>query len=167
MWLNATILALVTLQRLSELLISHRNTNRLLARGGYEAGPAHYPLIIAFHAIWLAGLWLLVWNHAIDWPWLVAYLVLQAIRGWCIAALGDRWTTRIIVMPDEPLVESGPYRYLRHPNYFVVAAEVFILPMAFGLFWYGLIFAVMNAAILYWRIKVEDEALRPKPPGPP
>ena len=67
-------------------------------------------------------------------------------------------------MPDEPLVESGPYRYLRHPNYFVVAAEIFILPMAFGLIWYGLIFAIMNAAIVYWRIKMEDEALRPGRP---
>jgi len=90
--------------------------------------------------------------------------VLQPIRGWCIAALGERWTTRIIVMPDEPLVESGPYRYLRHPNYFVVAAEIFILPMAFGLFWYGLIFAIANAFLLFWRIRAEDEALRPKPP---
>ena len=164
MWLNATILVLVTLQRLSELVISHRNTKRLIARGGYEAGAGHYPLIIAFHTVWLAGLWYLVSNHDIRWPWLVAYLVLQAIRGWCIAVLGDRWTTRIIVMPDEPLVESGPYRYLRHPNYFVVAAEIFILPMAFGLIWYGLIFAIMNAAIVYWRIKMEDEALRPGRP---
>ena len=82
MWLNATILVLVTLQRLSELVISHRNTKRLIARGGYEAGAGHYPLIIAFHTVWLAGLWYLVWNHDIRWPWLVAYLVLQAIRGW-------------------------------------------------------------------------------------
>ena len=162
MWLNAIILALVTAQRIVELLISRRNTSRLLERGAYEVGAAHYVLIVAFHTAWLAGLWIFALNRAIDWPWLFAYLVLQAIRGWAIAALGGRWTTRIIIPPDEPLVSSGPYRYLRHPNYCVVAAEIFILPMAFNLFWYGLGFAIVNGALLFWRIRVEDEALRPK-----
>jgi len=161
MWINITILSLVTLQRLAEVFIAHRNTKRLLARGGFEIGSGHYPLIVALHALWLAGLWYFAWSLPVSWPWIFAYLVLEAARGWIIAALGSRWTTRIIVVPGENLVESGPYRYFRHPNYMVVPGEIFILPMAFGIWWYALAFFVVNAALLYWRIRSEDEALKP------
>jgi methyltransferase len=161
MWTNIIILSLVTLQRLMELSIAHRNTKRLLARGGFEVASGHYLLIVALHAIWLAGLWYLALQLEISWPWIFAYLVLEAARGWIIAALGQRWTTRIIVVPGETLVDEGPYKYFRHPNYMVVAGEIFILPMAFGLWWYAILFAALNAALLYWRIKSEEEALRP------
>jgi methyltransferase len=161
MWINITILSLVTLQRLVELYIAHRNTKRLIARGGFEVGSGHYPLIVALHAIWLAGLWYLALNLPVSWPWIFAYLVLEAARGWIIAALGSRWTTRIIVVPGETLVDEGPYKWFRHPNYMVVAGEIFILPMAFGIWWYALLFAAINGALLYWRIKSADEALTP------
>jgi methyltransferase len=163
MWLNITILSLVTLQRLVELYIAHRNTKRLLASGGVEMGSNHYPFIVALHTLWLLGLWYLVIYQApaVSMPWIFAYLVLEAARGWIIAALGNRWTTRIIVVPGETLVSEGPYRYFRHPNYMVVAGEIFILPMAFGLWWYAVIFGVLNLAVLWWRIRAEDEALKP------
>ena len=163
MWLNITILSLVTLQRAAELYIAHRNTKRLLAKGGFELGSNHYPLIVALHTLWLAGLWYLVIYQAplAQMPWIYAYLVLEAARGWVIAALGSRWTTRIIVVPGEQLVDQGPYKYVRHPNYIVVACEIFILPMAFGLWWYAILFTALNAAMLYWRIRAEDEALKP------
>ncbi len=163
MWINVLILSLVTLQRVVELYIAQRNTKKLIARGGFELGSNHYPLIVALHTLWLVGLWYLViyYAPAVSLPWIFAYLVLEAARGWIIAALGSRWTTRIIVVPGETLVDEGPYKYFRHPNYMVVAGEIFILPMAFGLWWYALIFTVLNAAILWWRIKAEDEALKP------
>lgn len=163
MWLNITILALVTLQRLAELHIARRNTRRLLEKGGVELGSNHYPYIVALHAVWLAGLWYLVLANApaVSMPWIIAYLVLEAGRGWVIAALGSRWTTRIIVVPGETLVSEGPYRYIRHPNYLVVAGEIFILPIAFGLWWYAAAFGALNLGILWWRIRAEDEALRP------
>jgi methyltransferase len=161
MWTIITILGLVTLQRLLEVYIAHRNTKRLIARGGFEVGSGHYPLIVALHALWLAGLWYLAWNQSVSWPWIFAYLVLEAARGWIIAALGSRWTTRIIVVPGETLVEEGPYKYFRHPNYMVVAAEIFILPMAFGLWLFAVLFAAANIGLLYWRIRSEDEALKP------
>ena len=161
MWTNIIILALVSLQRLVELYIAHRNTGKLLARGGFEVASGHYPLIVLLHAVWLAGLWYLALKLDVNWPWLAAYVVLEAARGWIIAALGSRWTTRIIVVPGETLVGEGPYRFFRHPNYMVVAAEIFILPMAFGLWWYAFPFAALNGALLYWRIKSEDEALKP------
>ena len=163
MWTNIVILSLVTLQRAVELYIAHRNTKRLLANGGFEVGSNHYPLMVALHTLWLGGLWYLVLfqNPVVSMPWIFAYLVLEAGRGWIIAALGSRWTTRIIVVPGETLVDEGPYKFFRHPNYMVVAGEIFILPMAFGLWWYAILFTALNAAMLYWRIRSEDEALKP------
>ena len=161
MWTNITILSLVGLQRLLELYIAQRNTRRLIDKGGFEVGSGHYPLIVALHMLWLAGLWYFAWRLDVSWPWIFAYLVLEAARGWIIAALGNRWTTRIIVVPGETLVDGGPYKYFRHPNYMVVAGEIFILPMAFGLWWYAVLFAALNGALLYWRIKAEDDALKP------
>ena len=167
LWTNVIILSLVTLQRIAELFIAHRNTKRLLARGGFEVASGHYLPIVALHTIWLLGLWYLALTLEVSWPWIFAYLVLEAARGWIIAALGSRWTTRIIVVPGETLVEEGPYKYFRHPNYMVVAGEIFILPMAFGLWWYAILFAAINGALLYWRIRSEDEALKPlrEPPA--
>ena len=161
MWTTITILSLVTLQRLVELYIARRNTQRLLAKGGFEVGSNHYPFVVVLHAIWLLGLWYLALKLEVSWPWIFAYLVLEAARGWIIAALGSRWTTRIIVVPGETLVDEGPYKFFRHPNYMVVAGEIFILPMAFGLWWYAILFAALNAAMLYWRIRAEDVALKP------
>ena len=133
----------------------------MTAKGGFEVGSGHYPLIVLLHAAWLGGLWYLVLPATVSWPWIMAYLVLEAARGWIIAALGNRWTTRIIVVPGETLIDEGPYKYFRHPNYLVVAGEIFILPMAFGLWWYAVPFAALNAALLYWRIRSEDAALAP------
>lgn len=161
MWTNLTILALVTLQRLVELYIARRNTRRLIDNGGIEVSSGHYPLIVLFHAAWLGGLWYLVWSETVSWPWAIAYLVLQAARGWIIAALGSRWTTRIIVVPGETLSVAGPYKYFRHPNYMIVAAEIFILPLVFSMWWYAIIFGVLNLALLYWRIREEERALKP------
>jgi methyltransferase len=161
MWTTFIILTLVTLQRLIELYIAHRNTDRLIAKGGFEVGSGHYPLVVALHALWLVGLWYFAWDRGISWPWIFAYLVLEAGRGWIIAALGSRWTTRIIVVPGEPLVDNGPYRYFRHPNYMIVAAEIFILPLVFGLWWFAVIFGCINLALLAWRIREEERALKP------
>jgi methyltransferase len=77
-----------------------------------------------------------------------------------IATLGDRWTTRIIVLPAAPLVAAGPYRFVSHPNYFVVAAEILVLPLVFGLVWYGVVFSVLNGLVLWLRIRTEDAALK-------
>ena len=163
MSLAALILAFVTLQRLGELVLARRNTARLLAQGAYEVGAGHYPLIVLLHAAWLAGLWYLaVWRGPVEveFAWLALFVVLQLLRLWVIATLGPRWTTRIIVLPNAPLVSSGPYRFVAHPNYCVVAAEILVLPLVFGLLWFGVIFSVLNALVLWLRIRAEDAALR-------
>lgn len=162
MTLAVVILALVTLQRLGELWLSHRNSRRLLAKGAQEVGRGHYPFIVAVHAGWLIALWLLGPGPPIHIIPLVLYIVLQVARVWVIGSLGERWTTRIIILPQEPLVRDGPYRWLDHPNYVVVALEIAVLPLVFGLWELALMFSVLNAAVLTIRIREEDRALAAK-----
>ena len=159
MTLNIVILTLVTLQRLGELWLSNRNTRKLLARGAHEAGASHYPLIVAVHAVWLAALWWLAHGKPIDGFWLAMFVLLELARIWVVASLGSRWTTRIIILPDEPLVRRGPYRLVNHPNYLVVIGEIAVLPLVFGLWQVALIFSLLNAAVLTVRIRGENRAL--------
>lgn len=160
MILSIVVLTLVTLQRLAELVISNLNTRALIARGAHERGSGHYPVMVAMHATWLIGLWVLAWNRPIGPGWLAVFLVLQMLRLWVLATLGDRWTTRIIILPGAPLIRRGPYRFVSHPNYMVVVAEIAILPLAFGLVVYAAMFTVLNAAVLFVRLRAENQALR-------
>jgi methyltransferase len=155
------ILALVTLQRLFELWLSNRNMQRLLAQGAREAGASHYPLIVTVHVLWLAALWWLAPGKPIDGFWLGVFVLLQVARIWVIATLGPRWTTRIIVLPETPLVRRGPYRWVNHPNYLVVIGEIAALPLTFGLWQIALLFTLLNAVVLWVRIGEENRALRP------
>jgi methyltransferase len=159
MTLTIAILALVTLQRLGELFLSNRNTRRLLARGAHEVAPGHYPLIVAVHVLWLAALWWFAPGRPIDGFWLAIFVLLQIARIWVIATLGERWTTRIIILPDAPLVARGPYRWVNHPNYLVVISEIAVLPLVWGLWPVALLFSALNAAVLSIRIREENRAL--------
>ena len=154
------IMALVTLQRLGELVIARRNTARLLARGAVEHGAGHYPAMIALHASWLAALWLSVSGQPVNLVLLALFGVLQLLRVWVLSVLGPRWTTRIIVLPGAPLVARGPFRWISHPNYSVVIAEIAVLPLAFGLVWIALVWTLLNAAMLYVRVGAEARALK-------
>jgi methyltransferase len=155
----STLLVFVTVERLGELLLARRNTIALLAKGAYEAAPGHYPLIVALHAAWLGGLWIFAWDRPIEPGWLAVFIMLQGLRFWVLATLGKRWTTRIIVLPGSPLVRTGPYRFLSHPNYVVVIGEIAVLPLCFGLVWYALVFSALNAIVLAVRIREENSAL--------
>jgi methyltransferase len=158
--LNLIILALVTLQRLGELWLSNRNTRRLLAKGAREHSPAHYPLIVAVHLLWLVTLWWLAPTRPVDGFWLAFFVAIEVFRIWVLATLGPRWTTRIIVLPGAPLVRRGPYRFVNHPNYLVVVLEIAVLPLVFGLWQVAVIFSLLNAAVLTIRIRAEDRTLR-------
>lgn len=162
---SIALLALVTAERLLELRLAKRNTALLLAAGAKEASPGHYPLIVALHTAWLIGLWALAWNRPVSWPWLAVFALLQAGRLWVLLTLKERWTTRIIVLPEAPLIASGPYRYVDHPNYLVVAGEIAVLPLTFGLTWFAALFSVLNAVVLTIRIRAENAAL-PKDEAP-
>ncbi|HEX4801673.1 MAG TPA: isoprenylcysteine carboxylmethyltransferase family protein [Sphingomicrobium sp.] len=159
MILNTVILVLVTVQRLGELWLSRRNTRRLLASGAHEYGANHYPLIVAVHALWLIALWWLALSRPVEGFWLGVFVLIEIARLWVLATLGRRWTTRIVVLPNAPLVRRGPYRLVNHPNYAVVVAEIAVLPLVFGLWQIALIFTLLNAAVLTVRIREENRAL--------
>ena len=154
------LVGFIVAQRLAELAYSTRNERRLKARGACEAGAGHYPLIVALHAAWLVALVLTVPPATpANLPLLGVFAALQAGRVWVIASLGERWTTRVIVLPGAPLVAKGPYRYLRHPNYAVVCGEIAVAPLMFGAWQVAAVFSVLNLALLRHRVRVEEAAL--------
>ena len=151
---------LVLLQRGLEEIYSARNTSRLLAEGGREAGRDYYPVVAITHLGWIAAIFLLIPAASpIIVPLLVLYLALQVVRYWVIATLGRYWTHRIITLENAPVVRAGPYRYLRHPNYAVTIAETFLLPLVFGDAAVAVIFGCVWSAVLYYKILLEDAAL--------
>ncbi len=154
------ILALVACQRLAELVLARRNTRRLLARGGVEVGAGHYPLMVALHAGWLLAMALLIAPKTpLSVPLLTLYGLLQLARLWVQATLGRYWTTRIVIVADAPLIQGGPYRFLRHPNYAVVVAEIAVLPLIFRAWEIAAVFSTLNLLLLRHRVRVEDAAL--------
>ena len=154
------VLVLVAAQRLGELTLARRNTARLLARGGREIGRGHYPLFIALHASWLLAILL---TTPVDrrpiWALLAVFAGLQMARIWVISTLGPYWTTRVITLDGAPIVRGGPFRFVRHPNYWVVIGEIAVLPLAFGDWGIALVWSVLNALLLRHRIKVEIAGL--------
>lgn len=161
-WIYALI-GLIAVQRLVELAYARRNVRRLLAAGGREFGRKHYPVLVLLHVAWFVALALFAQpTPSIPWAGLGFLLLLQIARYWVIRSLGPYWTTRIITMPDAPLRRRGPYRWLEHPNYLVVEAEIVLVPLLFGLPAVALVFGLLNAGLLTWRIHVEAQALAPR-----
>jgi methyltransferase len=164
-WYLLLILA-VGVERIAELIVARRNLARSLARGGQEVGFAQYPFMVALHAGLLAGAVAEVWFGDrpflpwLGWPMLAVVVAAQGLRWWCIRTLGSQWNTRIVVVPGAPRITSGPYRWLRHPNYVAVVAEGVALPLVHTAWITALTFTVLNAALLTVRIRVEDAALR-------
>lgn len=156
---GAWLAAFLIVQRLVELCFAQLNTRRLKETGGIEFGAAHYPLIVVLHAAWIAGLLVLGHDRPVAPFWLSMFALLQAGRLWVIASLGRRWTTRVIVLRGAAPLACGPYRWIRHPNYLIVALEIAVVPLALGLPVYALIFSAANAALLAYRIRMENEAL--------
>ena len=154
------LLSVVTLERVAELWLARRNTAALMARGATEVAAGHYPLIVALHALWLGSRWYFGTGQQVHPGWLAVFLILQLGRIWVLGTLKDRWTTRIIVLPGETLVASGPYRWVSHPNYVVVVGEIAVLPLCLGLPVLALVFTIANAAVLWVRITAENAALR-------
>ena len=160
-----TFVALIALQRVLELLLSRRHERALRAKGAYERGAGHYPAIVGLHAGWLISMFLEGWVQGAElsilWPfWLALFVVGQALRYWAILSLGERWTTRVVILPGVPLVERGPYKHLQHPNYLAVALEIFSAPLIFDASFTALAFTVLNVGVLLLRIRTEPSALR-------
>ncbi len=157
------VLGLVALQRLGELAVAARNTRHLRAAGAIELDAGGYPLFVLLHAAWLLSLALLVpASAAPSWPLLAVFAALQLGRLWVIASLGRYWTTRLIVLPDRPLLRRGPYRFVNHPNYLIVIAEIAVLPLAFGAAMVAAVFSAANLVLLARRVMIEERALTPR-----
>ena len=153
-------LGLVVLQRVVELVWAHRNTIRLRQLGGVEADADGYPCFVLLHAGWLASLVIFVPTAAQPvWPLLGIFGLLQLGRAWVIASLGPYWTTRIVTLPGAPLVHTGPFRWVRHPNYLLVIAEIAVLPLAFGAVAIAASFSAVNFVLMLRRIRIEDNVL--------
>ena len=165
------LVALVALERLAELVVSKRNAAWSLERGGRESGQGHYPVMVVLHTGFLVAMLVEAWVRrpdvpaALAWSMLVLVVAAQGLRWWCIATLGRRWNTRVIVVPGLAPVTGGPYRLLRHPNYVAVVVEGVALPMVHAAWITALVFTVANAALLAVRIRVEDAALATLPPA--
>ncbi|MEV6192213.1 isoprenylcysteine carboxylmethyltransferase family protein [Streptomyces sp. NPDC051920] len=161
----ALLVAAVAAERVGELVVARRNERRSRARGAIEAGRGHYPAMVALHTALLLGCPAEVWLAdrpfvpALGWSMLAVLAGAQALRWWCIATLGFRWNTRVIVVPGLPLVARGPYRVLRHPNYVAVVAEGVALPLVHTAWVTAVAFTLANAAVLTVRIRCENRAL--------
>ena len=165
-WAYLALLGLVAGERGAELAVSSRNARRLLARGGVEVGRGLYRAMVAFHAAFLPALALGAVAHPTPpspWAWLAVAgaAAAQGLRWWSVRTLGDRWSTRVIVVSGEPPVTGGPYRFLRHPNYLAVVLEMACLPLAWGLWRLAVVFTAGNAVLLWFRIRDEERALGP------
>jgi methyltransferase len=166
------LVLLFGVERLAELRLSVQNARWSFARGGVESGQGHYPFMVALHTGLLVGCVAEVWigdRPFLPWlggPMLALALASQALRWWCIGALGPRWNTRVIVVPGLPLVRRGPYRWLRHPNYVAVAVEGIALPLAHTAWLTAAAFTLLNVPLLAVRISAEELALRAATAGP-
>ncbi|MGW7454564.1 isoprenylcysteine carboxyl methyltransferase family protein [Streptomyces sp. NPDC054787] len=159
------LIGLVVAERLAELITARRHTAWSVARGAREHGRGHYPAMVALHTALLVGCVVEPWAADrpflpwLGWPALAVTVLAQGLRWWCVATLGQRWNTRVFVVPGLPLVEAGPYRLLRHPNYVAVVAEGIALPLVHTAWVTALGFTVLNLLLLRVRIGCEDAAL--------
>ena len=157
-------IALLVIQRLLELSYSRANERRARAKGAVERGREHYPLMVVLHSLWLFSTLVEGLLRGPDFPpyWPVAlalFLLVQPLRYWAILSLGESWNVRVLVVPGAKLVRRGPYRFIRHPNYVVVAVEILTFPLIFGAWVTALVFTALNAAFLYVRVRAEERAL--------
>ena len=160
------VLLLVAVARVLELIYANRNARHLLRAGAREVGRGHYPLIVGLHGAWFVAMLAMIPIDAPPhWRWLAFFFVLQLGRIWVLASLGRFWTTRIVTLPGAPLVRRGPYRFMRHPNYLIVELEIISLPLAFGAPLIAVAFGLANAALLWWRIRIENAALAARQPA--
>lgn len=159
------VLLIVILQRIVELFIAKRNEKWMKGQGAYEAGAQHYPFMVAMHVCFFLSLLIeiYVFNRPLSPIWglfLLIFLLTQLLRIWCLTSLGKYWNTKIIVLPDAKVVRKGPYKWIRHPNYVIVATELLVLPLLFSAYFTAILFTILNVWMMSVRIPVEEQALK-------
>jgi methyltransferase len=160
-------LGLLAAERMGELVLSWRNARQAREAGAVEAGQGHYPVMVVFHTLFLlscaaeAVLWPRTFPGALGWAALSVAVAAQGLRYWAVISLGARWNTRVLVWPGVPPVTSGPYRFLRHPNYLAIVLEMLAIPLVYGAWVTALVFSLGNLLLLRVRIRAEEKALGP------
>ncbi|WP_078551354.1 isoprenylcysteine carboxyl methyltransferase family protein [Bacillus alkalicellulosilyticus] len=159
------IIIIVVIQRLVELLIANRNAKWMKAQGGIEIGASHYKYIVFLHISFFISLLiegLRTTSEMTSWWWIpfILFVIAQIGRVWSLSSLGKYWNTRIIILPGAKVVAKGPYRFMRHPNYVIVATEIIVLPIMFQAYVTAIVFTILNAIILSIRIREEENGLR-------
>jgi methyltransferase len=159
------LLAILIIQRLTELWIARKNEAWMREHGAYEVGKSHYKYIVAVHVMFFVSLLLEVQytDRGIAEWWMIPFfffIVAQILRVWSITSLGRYWNTRIIILPGINVVSKGPYRFLRHPNYLIVATEILVIPLIFQAYFTAILFTLLNALVLSIRIPIEEKALK-------
>ncbi len=155
-------ISFVILLRLGELFLSKRNEKWLLQNDAVEYGKGHYSFIVALHVLFIVSLiveYCLQTKPTCDLPLLIFYFLLLAFKVWVISSLGKYWNTKIFHIPDVPLIKKGPYKFMKHPNYAIVVAEIIIIPLIFHLYFTAIVFSFLNAIVLWVRISEENKAL--------
>lgn len=158
----AAFILFLALLRLGELLLARRNERWLLSHGAVEYGREHYPYIVSLHVLFFLSLiveYLFDPAESFSVPLLVLYLLVLAFKAWAVFSLGKYWNTKIYRVPGSRLVRKGPYRFMKHPNYVAVAAEIALIPLIFHLYVTAVVFTLLNAAMLTVRIREENRAL--------
>lgn len=159
------IISLVVIQRLVELVIAKRNERQLKNRGAIEFGTEHYPWMVLLHFGFFTFLIMEVVGlkrdlSSIWYLWLTLFAIAQMGRVWVISSLGEYWNTKIVVLPNAEVIAKGPYKYIKHPNYVIVATEILVLSLLFNAFFTAIIFSLLNAWMMWVRIHVEEQALK-------
>lgn len=158
------LIAVIILQRIAELRIAKRNEKIAIGKGAVEYDKNGYKYIVLMHTLFLVSIVVefIFFNRTINTYWyifLLIYLLVQVLRYWCIFSLGVFWNTKILVVHGGIKVNKGPYKYFKHPNYAVVAAEILIIPLIFSCYFTTIIFSIINLFVLNRRIKIENTAL--------
>lgn len=161
----AGVLVIVIMQRLVELFIAKRNEKWMKSQGAFEAGASHYPYMVAMHVLFFISLIMevIVLDRDLSpiWPlFLAIFLLAQVLRVWCLSSLGKYWNTKIIVLPNAKVVRKGPYKWIRHPNYVIVATELIVLPLLFSAYFTAILFTLLNIWMMSVRIPAEEQALK-------
>jgi methyltransferase len=159
------VISIVILQRLVELVVAKRNEKWMRGQGAFEAGAAHYPVMVSMHIAFFISLIaeVLLFDKSLSSVWilfLIIFLVTQLARIWCLTSLGKFWNTKIIILPGADVVQKGPYKWIRHPNYVIVATELLVLPLMFSAYFTAIIFSFLNVWMLSVRIPAEEKALK-------
>lgn len=157
----ALFICFVISQRLLELVVARRNEKWSRSRGAVEYGQGHYPFIVLLHTCFIISMILEYWLNSGNFNLIImlVFILLISLKVWVISSLGKYWNTKILRIPDAPLIKKGPFKLFKHPNYFIVICEIMVIPMVFNLYITAIIFTVLNAVMLVVRIKVEEDVL--------